>query len=91
MRELAILSFVTMDGVMQAPAMPNEDASGGFEAGGWAADYWTEVMEQVEGEAMAQPYDLLLGRRTYDIFASHWPNAPQSSLAEMLNRPPCKR
>ncbi|MCY3733086.1 MAG: dihydrofolate reductase family protein [Chloroflexi bacterium] len=74
MRELAILSFVTLDGVMQSPTSPEEDPSGGFAGGGWGAPYWEEVMPQVYGEAMSAPYDLLFGRRTYDVFASHWPN-----------------
>ncbi len=74
MRELAILSFVTLDGVMQSPTSPEEDPSGGFTGGGWGAPYWEEVMPQVYGEAMSEPYDLLFGRRTYDVFASYWPN-----------------
>lgn len=72
MRELAILTFVTLDGVMQAPAEPEEDRSGGFKHGGWAKPYWSEVMAQVGEVAMATPYDLLLGRRTYDTFAAHF-------------------
>ena len=71
MRELAILMFVTLDGVMQAPKMPEEDWSGGFEHGGWADPYWDEVMEMVAKEAMAEPYDVLFGRNTYDMFAAH--------------------
>ena len=74
MRELAILSFVTLDGVMQSPTSAEEDPSGGFAGGGWGAPYWEEVMPQVYAEAMSEPYDLLFGRRTYDVFASHWPN-----------------
>ena len=74
MRELAILSFVTLDGVMQSPTSPEEDPSGGFAGGGWGAPYWEEVMPQVYAEAMSEPYDLLFGRKTYDVFASHWPN-----------------
>lgn len=85
MRELAVLTFVTLDGVMQAPGVPDEDTSGGFAYGGWAAEYWPEVMAQVEKEAMAQPFDLLFGRKTYDIFASYWPNAPESAHGRKLN------
>ncbi len=70
MRELAILTFLTADGVMQAPRMPEEDASDGFSHGGWALGCWDEVMEQVGREAMSDPYDLLLGRKTYDLFAA---------------------
>ena len=72
MRELAILTFLTADGVMQAPRSPNEDSSGGFKHSGWAVDCWDEVMEQVRREAMAVPYDLLLGRKTYDLFAGNF-------------------
>ena len=87
MRELAILSFVTLDGVMQSPTSPEEDASGGFTGGGWGAPYWAEVMPQVYAEAMSEPYDLLFGRRTYDVFASHWPSvsAAEDPVAARLN------
>ncbi|WP_299503589.1 dihydrofolate reductase family protein [uncultured Roseobacter sp.] len=85
MRELAVLSFVTLDGVMQAPSAPEEDTSGGFARGGWAAPYWEEVMPEVARTAMSAPYDILFGRKTYDIFASHWPTAPKSDVAEILN------
>lgn len=85
LRELAVLSFVTLDGVMQSPSMPEEDPSGGFTQGGWAAPYWEGVMPHVERVAMTQPYDILFGRKTYDIFAGHWPNAPRSDLGERLN------
>ncbi|WP_299327248.1 dihydrofolate reductase family protein [Parasphingopyxis sp.] len=86
MRELAILTFLTLDGVMQAPANPDEDDSGGFAQGGWARDYWDEVMKQVSEEAMNEPYDLLLGRKTYDLFAPHWSTAPaEERPAIMLN------
>ncbi len=70
MRKLAILTFQTLDGVMQAPKMPEEDLSGDFTQGGWANACWDEVMAQVGRTAMAEPYDLLLGRTTYDSFAS---------------------
>lgn len=85
MRKLAILTFITLDGVMQAPAEAAEDPSGGFEHGGWAQPWWEEVMEQVQEEAMAEPYDLLLGRRTYEIFAPHWSNA-DGTEANTLNQ-----
>jgi dihydrofolate reductase len=74
-RSIAILTFVTLDGVMQAPAQPEEDFSGDFKHGGWAKPYWDEVMAQVKEEAMAEPYDLLLGRRTYEIFKPHFSKA----------------
>lgn len=86
MRELAILTFQTLDGVMQSPTSPEEDPSNGFRNGGWAINCWEEVMEQVMREAMAVPYDLLLGRKTYESFASHWTNAPSDDpVAQRLN------
>jgi len=87
MRKLAILTFQTLDGVMQAPSVPEEDFSGGFTQGGWANECWNEVMEQVGREAMAEPYDLLLGRTTYEIFASNFANSISGNnpIAEKLN------
>lgn len=85
MRNLAILTFVSIDGVMQAPGAPEEDPSGGFTRGGWAAAYWEETMPQVKRRAMTEPYDILFGRKTYDIFSGHWPNAPKSDVADILN------
>lgn len=75
MRKLAILTFQTLDGVMQAPSVPEEDFSGGFTGGGWAREYWDDVMAQVQTEAMAEPYDLLLGRKTYELFAPSFADA----------------
>lgn len=87
MRKLAILTFQTLDGVMQAPSDPNEDASGGFTQGGWARECWEEVMEQVGREAMAEPYDLLLGRATYELFAASFANSTgDNPIAEKLNK-----
>lgn len=85
MRELAILTFVTLDGVMQAPGRPDEDRSGGFDRGGWGTPYWEAVMAQVRREAMAAPYDMLFGRKTYELFAGHWPNADRDQTADMMN------
>ena len=85
MRNLAVLTFLTLDGVMQAPGHAEEDPSGGFEHGGWCVDYWDEVMAQVMEEAMAAPYDLLLGRKTYQIFAGHWPHIDNDPHADKLN------
>lgn len=85
MRELAILVFVTLDGVMQAPGSVDEDRSGSFDRGGWAAPYWEGVMPHVERTAMAHPYDIVFGRKTYDLFAGHWPEAPKSHASERLN------
>ena len=86
MRELAILTFLTLDGVMQAPSDPNEDPSGGFTYGGWARNCWDEVMEQVMQEAMNDPYDLLLGRKTYEAFAQSFTNTGDDNpVATKLN------
>ena len=87
MRDIAILEFVTLDGVMQSPTRPDEDTSGGFAQGGWAAGFMEGVMPQVIAEAMTQPYDLLFGRTTYDLFAEHWPNeSDDNPVARILNR-----
>lgn len=68
---------MTFDGVVQAPGRPTEDTTGGFAYGGWSANYWDEIMGSVMSGFLGLPFELLLGRRTYDIFASYWPNAKQ--------------
>src|SRR5215472_14523743 len=73
MRKLIVLSFITLDGVMQAPGGPAEDPSGGFTYGGWTVPYFDEVLGKIMAEQMSQPFDLLLGRTTFEIFASYWP------------------
>jgi len=85
MRKLIVSTFLTLDGVMQAPGGPGEDDSGGFAYGGWSVNYWDEQMGQVMGEAMSRPFDLVLGRKTYDIFAAHWPHATDEAGAKPLN------
>jgi dihydrofolate reductase len=85
MRKLIVNTFMTLDGVMQAPGTPEEDDSGGFALGGWSVNYWDDLMGQVMGEAMSEPFDLVLGRRTYDIFAAHWPHATDEPAAKPLN------
>jgi dihydrofolate reductase len=85
MRKLIVSTFLTLDGVMQAPGGPEEDDSDGFTLGGWSVNYWDEQMGQVMGEAMSTPFDLLLGRKTYDIFAAYWPQAPEEAGAKPLN------
>ena len=85
MRQLIVGSFITLDGVMQAPGGPEEDQEGGFEHGGWSFGYWDEQMQNVMGEWMSQPFDLLLGRKTYEIFAAYWPNTDEPP-AEQLNK-----
>jgi dihydrofolate reductase len=73
MRRVVVAGFVSLDGVMQAPGGPEEDPTGGFLHGGWTFPYWDEAMGAWMGESFARPFDLLLGRRTYEIFAAHWP------------------
>jgi dihydrofolate reductase len=85
MRELIVNTFLTLDGVMQAPGGPEEDPSGGFEHGGWSFGYWDERMQVLMGESMSQPFDLVLGRKTYEIFAAYWPYSDDPG-AEPLNR-----
>ena len=90
MRKLIVSTFLTLDGVMQAPGGPGEDDSGGFAHGGWSVNYWDEQMAQVMGEAMSRPFDLILGRKTYDIFANYWPKVtdPNNPIATALNSRP---
>lgn len=73
MRKLVAAAFVSLDGVMQAPGGPDEDPTGGFAHGGWTAPYWDDVVGRGTAEGFSRPFDLLLGRKTYDIFAAHWP------------------
>lgn len=73
MRKLIVLSFVSLDGVMQAPGGPKEDTSGGFKYGGWTVPYFDEVLGREMGTQMTKPFDLLLGRKTFEIFAGYWP------------------
>ena len=85
MRKLIVSAFLTLDGVVQAPGGPGEDDDGGFAHGGWSVNYWDERMGEVMDEAMGAPFDLVLGRRTYDIFAAHWPHASDEDGAKPLN------
>ncbi|CAA9551569.1 MAG: Dihydrofolate reductase [uncultured Thermomicrobiales bacterium] len=85
MRRLIVSTFLTLDGVMQAPGGPGEDDSGGFTHGGWSVNYWDEKMGEVMDQAMSPPFDLVLGRKTYDIFAAHWPHAPEEAGGKPLN------
>lgn len=85
MREIIVLSFITLDGVIQAPGGPEEDTSGGFKYGGWTVPHSDQFLGEIMGEQMTPPFDLLLGRRTYDIFAAHWPHQ-DSEGAEPLNK-----
>ena len=71
---------------MQAPGGPDEDTSGNFKHGGWSVGYWDGFMEKVMGGQMGNPYDLLLGRKTYEIFAAYWPKAKDDPFADKLNK-----
>jgi dihydrofolate reductase len=73
MKKIIALTFITFDGVMQAPGGPQEDTDGGFKYGGWVVPYFDERLGQIMHEQMTKPLDLLLGRRTYELFASYWP------------------
>ena len=73
MRKVIVLSFMTLDGVIQAPGGPEEDTSGGFKYGGWTFPFFDEFTGKVMGEQMSNNADLLLGRKTFEIFASYWP------------------
>ena len=85
MRKIVVLSFITLDGVMQAPGGPEEDTSGGFVYGGWTVPYWDEFSSNMMDEQIGVPADLLLGRKTYDIFASYWPKQ-KGSIADPFNK-----
>jgi len=77
MRKIIVLSFISLDGVMQAPGGPTEDTDGNFKYGGWTVPYFDEFLGQVMTEQMGKPFDLLLGRKTFEIFASYWPDHPE--------------
>lgn len=88
MRKLTVAAMISLDGVMQAPGGPDEDTSDGFAYGGWVWPY-ADANEDVMGGALKQPFELLLGRRTYDIFAAYWPHVPQGAphqyIADLFN------
>jgi dihydrofolate reductase len=85
MRRLIVSTFLTLDGVMQAPGGPEEDESGDFAYGGWSVKYWDDRVDEFMGAAMSKPFDLVLGRKTYDIFAAFWPTAPEEAGSKPLN------
>jgi dihydrofolate reductase len=86
MRNVVAAAFVSLDGVMQAPGAPPEDPTGGFTLGGWLVPYMDEALGQYIGEGFSTPFDLLLGRKTYEIFAAHWPFMPDGDpIKEAFN------
>ena len=88
MRKLIVQTFLTLDGVMQAPGGPEEDDEGGFTQGGWSVNYWDDQMGEVMTEATSRPFAMVLGRKTYDIMAAYWPTAPEDTGANVLNDAP---
>ncbi len=86
MRKLVGAVFQSLDGVMQAPGGPEEDPTGGFKLGGWSFHFWDGSMEQPFGKVIGAEYDLLLGRRTYDIFAAYWPYNRDNPIGETFQR-----
>lgn len=85
MRKIVTAAFVSLDGVMQAPGGPEEDPTGGFKYGGWTAALWDDALGAAMGETFSVPFDLLLGRKTYDIFAAHWPYVQMDPTASSFN------
>ena len=85
MRKVIAATFLSLDGVMQAPGGPEEDPTGGFKHGGWTFPYWDDATDQVLEKTMVEPFDLLLGRKTYEIFAAYWPEAPDHPIADKFN------
>jgi dihydrofolate reductase len=88
MRRIIVSTFTSLDGVMQAPGGPEEDPTGGFAFGGWTAPHFDPALGASMGEIFSRPFDLLLGRKTYDVFAAHWPYVtdPNDPIAGMFNR-----
>lgn len=82
MRKIVVLTFMALDGVMQGPGGPTEDTSGGFAHGGWTVPYFDEAVGETMGQQMGRPFDLLLGRKTFDIFAAYWPNQSEDPFLE---------
>ncbi len=86
MRKIIAITQVTLDGVMQAPGGPEEDPRHGFTHGGWAMPFMDEAGGRAIGEIIAGEFDMLLGRRTYEIFAAYWPSQGENPIAKAFNR-----
>ncbi|HAY05157.1 MAG TPA: dihydrofolate reductase family protein [Hyphomonas sp.] len=85
MRKITLLEYISLDGVIQAPGGPGEDSDAGFPYGGWSAPFDDPVLDEAVETAHAAVFDLLLGRRTYDIWAGYWPHAGESPIATKFN------
>ncbi len=89
MRKLIVAEFISLDGVIQAPGGPEEDSSGGFRLGGWIVPYADDATGQAVQDLLAQPFELLLGRRTYDIWAAYWPHVRAGhAIGDLFNSVP---
>ena len=92
MRKLIVAEQISLDGVIQSPGAPTEDPSGDFRLGGWVVPYADEVIGQAMQDLLSQPFELLLGRRTYEIFAAYWPrvraNSASHAIADLFNSVP---
>ena len=86
MKRIIVYEFMSLDGVIQGPGGPEEDTSGDFRLGGWTATQWDDQMQQAMAARMQQPFDLLLGRFTYDIWAPYWPFVKDGSISAPFNR-----
>jgi dihydrofolate reductase len=86
MRKIIAITQVTLDGVMQAPGGPEEDPSRSFTHGGWAMPFLDDGLKQAVGETIAGEFDMLFGRRTYEIFAGYWPNQGDNPIAKAFNK-----
>jgi len=86
MRKIIAITQLSLDGIMQAPGGPEEDSRGGFAHGGWAMRFCDDAMSATLNEMMSRPFDLLLGRRTYEIFAGYWPFAGDNPIANAFNQ-----
>jgi dihydrofolate reductase len=85
MRKLVVTAFLTLDGVMQAPGGPEEDTSEDFAHGGWSVNYWDDQVADAMDKLMGKPFDIVLGRKTYEIFAASWPHMTEEQGAKPMN------
>ena len=83
---IVVFNHVTLDGVMQSPGGPEEDPRNGFTHGGWVMPFWDDALNQAIGETIAGQFDMLLGRRTYEIFAAYWPHHGDNPIAKAFNK-----